>query len=228
MTKAEAIAFHGWAFDSGCWEPWNQLLNEEQVELECAERGYFGSGRMVPVFSDESKPKVILTHSFGLHLCNKKHLGQANLLVIFNGFFEFHPVAAQYRRRSRMVVQQMIDRLQAQPRKVLEEFYKNTFLPQQPPPVSYGEASVEHLLEDLKRLNSSKADIAGVKKADKICILHGSEDRIVPHTRGRQLYELLGDRCRYFEIQDAGHGLPFTHTEECWQFIKTEIAELIS
>lgn len=228
MAEAEAIAFHGWAFDASCWEPWGELLASKDISLQCTERGYFGTSRVTPVFGGKHFPKIILVHSFGLHLCSKYLLSRADLLIIFGGFLHFHPVATQYRRRSKLVLKQMMNNLQENPAKVVEGFYANTFKPQQPGSTPAGVPDKKRLLEDLRQLNTGEIDLTEMKKVDKICILHGFRDGIVPRAKGRELYESLHDLSRYFEVKDAGHALPFTHTDQCWKFIEPEIDELIS
>lgn len=228
MAEAEAMAFHGWGFDASCWQPWEEILAREKIPLKCAERGYFGASRVVPVFQNSKKLKIILAHSFGLHLCSEEHLSRADVIVVFGGFLNFHPVAAQYRRRSRQVVQQMMNLLEENPQKVIEDFYTNCYAPQQAPDLSREAYNKAFLIEDLKRLNAGEANLRKMKKADKICILHGFKDRIVPRAKGRQLYDVVRGKASYLEVKDAGHALAFTHTEQCWHFIKPEIAELIS
>lgn len=228
MGKAEAIAFHGWGFDASCWKEWEKLLARENISLKCSERGYFGASRIVPVFRDQKNIKIIITHSFGLHLCDDQHLNRADIIIVFGGFLQFHPVAAQYRRRSKQLLQHMMNRLKEHPRNVIEEFYANTFSPHQPPNLPENPSNSELLIQDLKQLSVGEAGLRKMKKADKICILHGFNDRIVPRAKGRQLYKLLRGKASYFEVKDAGHALPFTHVDQCWQFIKPEIAELIS
>lgn len=228
MPQVEIIAFHGWGFDASCWTPWKENHDYADSTFRCAERGYFGKSPITPVFSREDALRIVIVHSFGLHTCSARLFEQADLIVIFGGFHQFHPVAAQYRRRSKQVIRQMTDRLKKEPEKVLEDFYTNTFLPQQPPSLPGGTPNVQRLLEDLRQLDTGEVNLRRMKKADKICILHGFKDRIVPRTKGRELYNSLYKRARYFEVKDAGHALPFTHMEQCLQFIKPEIAELIS
>ena len=228
MAAAEIIAFHGWGFDAGCWEPWKKRYEQADMSLRCAERGYFGASPETPVFSSLCIPAILMVHSFGLHSCPEQLLEQADLLVIFGGFHQFHPVAAQYRRRSRQVIRQMMDRLQEEPEKVLEDFYANTYLPQQAPPFTTDTIKVPRLLADLRQLDIGEVNLGRMKRVDKICILHGFKDRIVPRAKGRELYNSLRKQARYFEVKEAGHALPFTHTEQCFDFLKPEIAELIS
>lgn len=227
MQEAEIVAFHGWGFDSSIWAGWKDLL-EENTKLLVFERGYFGKPKQTPVFTGSERANVILTHSFGLHLCPEKLFRKADLVVICNGFIDFHPVAAQYRRRSKLIVKQMLNALQGHPEKVLKEFYKNTYKPDEPGSLPEGEPERNLLYEDLERLNTHTFEVSLLKSVDNICILHGFEDAIVHRRKGRTLYDNYSRQGKYFELKLAGHALPFTHTEQCLQFIEPEIKNLTS
>lgn len=223
--NAEVIAYHGWGFDAGCWDVWKPYLSGE-ISFSAFDRGYFSAARD-PVFSQGDHRRILFAHSFGLRLCSREALNQADLLVIFGGFISFHPRAAQFKRRSRLVLRQMIDRFKEEPHQVLEAFYQNVFYPQEgwnPPEKALNEVL---LLDDLKKLNEREIALERLNKIPKICILHGFRDSIVPCTKGRELYDELQPNSKYLEVKKAGHALPFTHTEQCWSFIEPEIKKLI-
>lgn len=227
MQEAEVIAFHGWGFDSSVWKGWDELLSGSSL-FSVFERGYFGKARQTPVFTAAKRSKVVLTHSFGLHQCPDKLFREADLLVICNGFIDFHPVAAQFRKRSKLIVKQMLNTLQGHPEKVLEEFYKNTYRPAEPNNLPDGEPDRNLLAEDLQRLHTETLDVTLLKSVNNICILHGFEDAIVHRRKGRTLYDNVAKQGKYFEVKNAGHALPFTHKEQCRQFIEPEIKKLTS
>lgn len=228
MLKAEVIAFHGWGFDASCWEVWRKVFPKTTSFATC-ERGYFGKSRHTPVFTaKEEAAKVIMCHSFGFHLCPDNLFQKADLLIIFNGFLYFHPVAAQYNRRSRLILKQMMNQLKSNPEKVLKEFYANTYRPQEPADFPDQEPDRKLLINDLKALDTHTVEAALLKRADKICILHGFEDAIVHRRKGRSLYDNVTRQAKYFEIKNAGHALPFTHQDQCWHFIEPELKKIIS
>ncbi len=226
MPDAEVIAFHGWGFDASCWEGWPHLLGDN-ISFHSAERGYFGKEGRTPLFSGRDNLQVLFVHSMGLHFCHKNLFQQADVLIIFSGFMQFHPVTAQFKRRSRLILNQMMNRVQGDAVGVLDEFYENAFYPQEPWSLAGKDVNGERLLRDLKKLNVAELDFTQLKSIDKICILHGFNDAIVPRSKGRELYSAFHTQARYFEIKEAGHGLPFTHSEQCWQFIESDIRELI-
>lgn len=227
MGETEIIAFHGWGFDSLVWKGWDDIF-EQNTAFSVFERGYFGKAKHTPIFTASNAPKVIITHSFGLHQCPANLFKEADLVVIFNGFIDFHPIAAQYRRRSKLIVKQMLNTLQGHPEKVLEEFYKNTFKPDDPHSLPDGQPDLDLLTKDLRALNNRTLEVSMLKSVNNICILHGFEDAIVHRRKGRTLYDNFSKQGTYFEIKNAGHALPFTHRDQCRQFIEPEINKLVS
>lgn len=226
MAKGTVIAYHGWGFDSSCWDVWKQYLNPN-FEILLFEKGYFSGKKKSPNFPSDSSLNIIFTHSFGLHQCPPEVYSQAHLLFIFSGFQQFHPVAAQFQRRSRLVLKQMIDQFKENPEHVLKEFYTNVFSPANPRPIPDGSLNESLLLEDLTKLGSSEIEFQKLKSVHKIGILHGFDDRIVPRAKGRELYSKLESQGKYFEIKECGHALPFTHHEQCWSMIEPEIEQYL-
>ncbi len=222
----EVIAWHGWAFDASCWQGWDRFFKD--ADFRTFEKGYYSGKAVFPEFNPESEYRILLAHSMGLHQLPESEIAKSDLLVIFGGFLSFHPQSPQFKRRSRQVLEQMISRLKEDPQKVLDDFYKNAFYPQNSWEVPDAPDEPSRLIEDLYRLKEEEITAERLKKANKICILHGFDDSIVPRSKGRQLYEELQDKAKYFEVKHTGHALPFTHSEQCWSFIKTEVEHLIS
>lgn len=222
--KIEVIAVHGWAFDRTCWSPWKDMIADIGL-FKTYDRGYYGDPREV-TFLEESSLKILFAHSYGLHLCPADQLEKANLIVIFGGFTTFHPRAAKFKRRSRMVVRQMIQKFQEHPETVLDSFWKNAFYPEQAPGADFEGYKKSLLMEDLQELDRTMLEIKPMKMADKICILHGSKDGIVSKSKGRELYNQVPEKTTYFEIKEAGHALPFTRPEQCMAFIYPEFKNL--
>lgn len=220
----ELIAYHGWGFDRSFWKSWQKWM-PEFIEWNSFDRGYFGEAGK-PEFSSASKARVIITHSFGLHFCTDGALKQADALLIFGGFLSFHPQAAQFRRRSRLVVNEMINQLREDPEKVLRAFYRNVYHPEKSFESPPADMNTDLLLEDLKRLHESARSLPELKKKAKIFIFHGADDAIVPKRKGRALYEMLGTQAQYFEIRNAGHALPVTHAAKCRQMVEAEMMQL--
>lgn len=224
MADCQLIAYHGWAFDRQFWEPWSEELSQ-YGNFKTYDRGYLGPPRKVALDS-EGGPVVLICHSLGLHMIDEKVIKAADLLIINGGFLYFHPYTAQFKRRSRLVIQQMMNELEVNPEKVLHNFYQNAYAPDPVPKISFEHIDIQLLLDDLRILQKSEMNAEKLKNIDKICILHGSDDQIVSYKKGRQIYNQLQGRSQYFEIKDAGHALPVTHSRRCLEFVKPEIENL--
>jgi len=224
MADCRFIAFHGWGFNDKYWQLWADYLTEYGY-FETYDRGYFNNPKEVEILTDPAST-ILITHSFGLHWIDESLFTQADLLIILGGFLYFHPYAAQYRRRSRLILQEMINEFEINPEQVLHDFYENCYAPQDPPQDNMGEINHQLLLDDLRYLQNAEQDVQSLKKADKVCIIHGSDDYIVPNKKGRQLYTQMQGQAQYFEIKNAGHALPYTHYEQCLEFVTPEIEKL--
>lgn len=218
MADCRFFTYHGWGFDSNFWNLWADFLSN-YGSVDNYDRGYFNNPTEIEV-QGRTGPTVIITHSFGLHFVDEGLLDQAELLIITGGFVHFHPYAPKYRKRSRLILKQMINEFKIKPEKVLRRFYRNCFAPAGVPFDNLGDFNHQLLLDDLERLHQSRLDIKRLKKADKICILHGSRDEIVPKAKGRDLYSQLSEKAKYFEMKDAGHALPYTQSGQCLEFME--------
>ncbi|NGP86981.1 alpha/beta fold hydrolase [Fodinibius halophilus] len=225
MADCQFIALHGWGFDRHIWDHWETELSK-YGNFQTYDRGYFDNPQEIKV-DNSGGPVVLISHSFGLHWITKNLLEAADLLIITGGFLYFHPYAAQYKRRSRLIVQEMVNELEINPEKVLQRFYDNCFSPLEAEEIAYEELNLQLLLEDLQRLQDSRLDAEILKKVGKVCILHGSQDQIVPYKKGRQIYNQLQQYAQYFELKNAGHALPKTHHRQCLEFVTPEIQQVI-
>lgn len=224
MADCQFFAFHGWGFAGSDWQSWRSNLSEYGT-FQTYDRGYFTDPNEITLSRDSLT--VLISHSFGLHFIEQPFFEQADLLIVNSGFLYFHPYTAQYKRRSRLILQEMINSMEVKPEEVLQEFYENCYPPKNFPGREIVDLDHQLLLDDLQKLQSSEMDPQLLKKVGKICILHGSDDRIVPKRKGREIYTQFGEKSRYFEVKGAGHALPFTHHRQCLDFIIPEIEELI-
>ncbi|WNZ25315.1 alpha/beta hydrolase [Leptolyngbya sp. NK1-12] len=219
LSRSEVLAYHGWGFDHSCWQGWQEWLEQQSCDLKTADRGYFDASNSVNCKDDLFK--VIFVHSYGLHWCPVEQLNQADVLVIFSSFLEFHPEPPNLKKRSQTTIQQMLGQLSSDevrdsssnPRLMLQKFLTRSYHPiawHGPIPETL---NIERLRQDLQHLNIAVIDPAVSRSVPQVVVLHGSADRIVSATKGKALAEQL--KCPYFEIPTAGHALPFTHAEHC-------------
>ncbi len=230
--STEILAYHGWGLDATCWQNWQTQFTQQGYVWKSFDRGYF-SRPVQPEFSSFAQTKVIFVHSYGLHLCPIAQLQQADRLVIFSSFLNFHPESPSLRKRSQQMVQRMIDQFAIDPVLVLENFWQKCgwsvgdplnsppvegFKTMSGPPQNWGargaSLNTDLLLQDLQQLNLAEFDRNYLTKIPQVVVLHGAQDRIVAAQRGHA----LSDQC--FEIEAAGHALPFTHQEACLQLLQ--------
>lgn len=219
VLKTEILAFHGWGFDPTAWSAWQPYL-APSCRLQTFDRGYYGQPHD-PEFSGSSARKIIFAHSYGLHLCPPRHLESCDLLIIFSGFIHFHPETPRLQNKSRLILQRMQARFAIEPAAVIRDFMRRCYAPATCANYPSGAPDLNRLAEDLGLLECSRVSTAGLWQSPRIEILHGAEDRIVPIGQGRALFEALGHHARYNEIEGAGHGLPFSHTPQCWNILES-------
>lgn len=220
-SKTELLAYHGWGLKDTFWDPWKKFFPSD-INMRCANRGYFGESS-IKEFRQKNSNKIIMLHSFGLHWCPENLIRQASHLIIFSGFLDFHPNEPDARRRSKLVLQQMMARFIEEPEETIEKFYDNLFHPEprvfDPPfPMNH-----ERLLEDLNQINNRPLPLKLLQEIPSIIILHGEEDSIVSNTIARTMYHRLRFQSQYFEIKQAGHALPYTHPRQCFQLIMPKL-----
>lgn len=216
--RIEAIAYHGWGYDRTCWDTWKTALAAHHISLTASDRGYFGEAAM-PQFSP-GVFKLLLVHSYGLHLCPVEQLQMADLLVIFSSFLTFHPDEERARRRSQRVLQRMVEGFKANPGEVLTAFKANSNdpVPTSPPALNHA-----LLLQDLEGLGTSHLNPQVLQSIPGIMIFHGTGDRIVPPRQGQDLANAIPSNAQYSELSEAGHALPFTHQQECWEILRDRL-----
>jgi pimeloyl-[acyl-carrier protein] methyl ester esterase len=212
-----AIAYHGWGFDRECWQPWVERFAQQGQELGVGDRGYFHQP-----FSP-SAARVILAHSYGLYLCPVEYLQQADLLILFSSFLTFYPQQEATRRRLKFMLAQMTSQFAANPLAVWEAFHSKCYYPVPWIASAPTEMNTDLLQHDLKDLDACALDAALLKSIPQVLILHGAQDQIVAPAKGREFWEALPDNSQYGEIAGAGHGLPFSHTALCWDWIEQRL-----
>ncbi len=118
----EIILQHGWAFDRSCFAGWMPHLGENpdcEILVQTPDRGYFGEVKLVKPFSNAQSVKIVVAHSFGLHLIPQEILQSADLLVLASTFSHFHGGSRLAQKRSARTVRLMLKRLHDFPMDVL-------------------------------------------------------------------------------------------------------------
>ncbi|MEX0993989.1 MAG: alpha/beta hydrolase [Balneolaceae bacterium] len=217
VLKTEIIAFHGWGLSDKFWNPWKKFI-PSTISFKCANRGYFKQA-LSKKFQEKNSQKIVLIHSFGLHWCPVNLLRDADHLIIISGFLDFHPEEEGERRRSKLILQQMMGRFIEKPEDTLMKFYDNMYFPETCPWDPPTDLNHERLLEDLNRINDHRISLQLLQNIPSILLLHGEMDTIVSNNHARKLYHYLRFQSQYFEIKQGGHALPNTHPRQCFQLI---------
>lgn len=207
------IAYHGWGFNASFWDPLKKCLNSD-IFFEAADRGYFSSSNNPDFNSSTAENKIIVTHSFGLHWCPDEVLNSADHLVIMGGYLNFHPPEKDEYRRSKMNLRQMLSQFIERPQFVLKQFYGNSLAPQKNDIEVPDSMNHDLLLSDLSRIDRDQQSHQRIFDCNSIVILHGAEDLVVHKSIARDMYHSLRYRSQYFEILNAGHAFPLTHSEK--------------
>lgn len=246
---AEIILQHGWGHDASCWNGWQRLFETESsfyVAVKTPDRGYFrkpafrgvwdagngkdtvscfGDGYELPTSEAGCRFRILITHSFGLHIIPSAWFATADLLVIFGGFLHFHPEEATLQVRSQRILKQMCNRFEQAPPEVLLDFHAKSGSPTElieSIRLLATEAQTDLLLSDLNQLNESTLNVDMIAQCPNIAIFHGTKDSIVPIEQARCLYRSL-PQSQLFVRAEETHALPFTQTEQCFK----DVCELL-
>jgi len=213
VRGVEVLLQHGWAWDASCFSAWQSTV-PGAFRLAAADRGYFGSPALSP-----ARPQLVVAHSFGLHLLAPEYLDRARLVVIIGGFRSFHPEEGAASRRSQRLIARMRQRLRREPEDLLRDFYARCFYPEESPFVAPASPDLGLLGQDLEKLDTHTLDLEPLAAVERLLLLHGSRDCIVPLERATRLHRELSASSLQI-IEGAGHALPFTHAPQCWEFIR--------
>lgn len=213
----EVLLQHGWGWDAGCWDTWLPSA-PAGVRLLTADRGYFGAPS-TPV----GQPRVLVAHSFGLHLLEPRWLAGAQLVVVLGGFQVFHP-EGEAGRHSQRLVGRMRQRLARESVALLTDFHNQCFSPETGQYSLPGQVEQQVLAADLERLDAQALDLCALAAVPRVLLLHGDQDRIVPVERAQALHRQL-PKSRLQLVPGAGHALPFTRAPACWAQIQSEMRD---
>lgn len=223
----EIIAYHGWGFDQTFWDPWRIIFSEYNCLFYRFDRGY-GGHPQDPKFSQNRSKKVVIAHSYGLHLCPKEHLEVADLVIIFNSFIHFHPTDPQAQKLSHKNLKRMAAKFLSFPEVVLNDFYSRCYsqdLEDKLPCLK--NVNVDLLFQDLHNLGIEHLNLDPVKKSRKRIIFHSSLDEIVPLSQGQDLFNQVQERSNFWIIPALDHILPLTKTESCWNLCRDNFLPLM-
>lgn len=231
--KIELILQHGWAFDGSAWETWTPYLNESpDYELTAVkpDRGYFGQRGDKPCFDHEDSLKIVIVHSFGLHLLPHDLFAETDLFVAISSFSSFHQEDRLSQKRSHRTIRLMQERLNQAPMEVIDQFYSSSYSPLL---TSHAllkrgpsqDCDIDLLQADLAFMDQNILPLELLKQPKQLLFLHGSEDGIISADSSIKLHQSLPESSLVL-FEGAGHALPFTHAAPCWLAIRQSLRSL--
>ncbi|MBO6572438.1 MAG: hypothetical protein JJ958_08335 [Balneola sp.] len=215
--KVEILAYHGWGINKDFWNNLASVI-PDNIPLKPANRGYFGKP-FYPRFDADTKFRVVFTHSYGLHWSNSAVLSKADLLVIFNGFDDFHPSDGKLKSVSEKGLEYMIKGFEADPEQVLKSFYENCFQPSEYKVEIPSDLNKELLLEDLKKLRNTRFPLIDLDFGSTMVAIDSAEDKILLEPRGENMLDGHYNKKFVKVFENEGHALPFVNPQDCWSYL---------
>ena len=215
--KVEILAYHGWGIDKNFWNQFDSII-PDSITLKPANRGYFGKP-FYPRFDADTKFRAVFTHSYGLHWCNSAILSKADVLVIFNGFGNFHPEDKTLNSISKKGLEAMIKGFETDPKQVLSKFYSTCFHPSECQAEIPSKLNKELLLEDLNNLRNTRFPLIDLDFGSTMVAIDSAEDKILLEPRGEKMLEGHYNRKFIKNFENEGHALPFINPKDCWSYL---------
>jgi hypothetical protein len=225
IKKCKIVFQHGWGFSGEIWQGWKKITSGfNSYFLDC---GYFSDPITSDIAENDNVNYLIISHSFGLHLISEQIINNAKACVIFGGFHKLCSSEEDGKNRHEIMFYKMIENFKKCPEETLEKFYRNVYFPENAIDkinMIKNKISINYTLlhDDLIKMTNHELRIETFKKIPQIIIMYGKKDRIVPFEKGKELHKKLTNST-YFEFEDAGHALPFTHAEKSWKLISNEL-----
>ena len=221
MNKNQTPVYfqHGWGFSGKIWDQWKAFTDRNLSFI--LDRGYFENSACKFTQEHINKRNVVITHSFGLHLIPDEILTKTDICIIFSGFIQLFSKKSE-QDKINILLMKMLENFKTHPVQTLDKFYRNVYFPDNK--INYTsnlKLNLDLLREDLSSMIYHAFNINRLKNIHRVIIIHGIKDRIIPWEQGVELHEKLPNS-KFLVIEDAGHALPFTHSEQCWNLIKEE------
>ena len=216
----EIITMHGWAGDSHQWSNWEKIFKSSEWEWQNSERGYKDIIPHTPKWNNNSNyvelKRVVICHSLGAHLINKKVLEFATHIVLINSFSRFIP-SGKENRPIKLALKKMMNAINTPNEEaMLCKFYIKAYKPNHISIKSL-ESNLLHLSDpgrlrlknDLKLLMNSNSLPVGLNNCAKILIVNSEQDQILANQTKKKLAEdfinHLESKPKIINLQDEGH-----------------------
>ena len=218
----EIIAMHGWAGDSEQWSNWIDLFKCCDWEWQTVERGYKDIGPNTPRWNNNLNhiklKRVVICHSLGSHLIDKKGLYSATHVVLINSFSRFIP-SGKENRSIKMALNKMMTAIDTpNEAAMLKKFHIKAYKPNYIN-VESNESNLLYISEsgrlrlqnDLKLLIDSDSLPTGLNTNSKVLIINSAQDYILTNQTKKKLAEDLISHLEEvptrINLQGEGHSI---------------------
>lgn len=218
MKRPQVIAMHGWAGSAAGWEPFRAAAAARGWHWQSGERGYGRAPAWLPDWQEEG-PRLLITHSMGVHLLPPALLAAAERVVLLASFGRFVPPGREG-RAVRAALSAMDAALADGPddaetarraQDLLRTFLVEAAAPQPPTGLPPGPADQpvapaarQLLRRDLALLAASTDLPAGFPDTVPVLLVEAADDRIVGETVRQLLRQRLPAADRIV-MAGAGH-----------------------
>lgn len=217
LTNIELYFVHGWGFNNTVWHKWSASL-KQSIPANFFDRGYFKNKKQEFNFNFSGRSKILIAHSFGLHYLSANDFSQIHMLILINGFRQFHEYAENI-AFSQKQIELMKRKLLLDPTDLLTNFYTNCGLQNTTPDSPLTNSRL--LYDDLVLLNTHHLDLDNLKSIPKILLLHGAKDIIVDPEHSKGLHKQLPNS-KLFLNEKEGHALPLTDPDWCINTVQSQ------
>jgi pimeloyl-ACP methyl ester carboxylesterase len=222
--EIEINFMHGWGFDSQLWQNWD-LSGLGRVRQNHLERGYFGDPKL-KIDTTCCTLRVLIVHSFGLHIVPKELFTNLHSLVIISGFSQFLPLYENSDKKN-IALHMMRRKFLLKPYEVLADFYRrcagNEATLAAP---SFDNINLDLLSSDLLLMQTSIFDLKMLALIPGVILLHGDKDKIVDHSQSIHIHNQLPNS-KLFVIAKGEHALPVLNSKECIDLIENSLTQQI-
>ena len=217
----QIITQHGWGLDQSFWDIYKVEFQKNNWYWQDNERGYFSkNAKQSKWFKNLSnqKIKMVLCHSFGFNLIQKRLLQEATHIVFINSFNNFLPLS-----NKRNLIARSLKRMEKkirnyQTKDMLKEFIHRSFMPND---INNSFKNIFYksleslnktlLLSDLKELYINRDFPVFFKKDCKIIFIKSENDLILDKDANKNFFELLSQaldkKPKLIELSNQGHCL---------------------
>jgi pimeloyl-[acyl-carrier protein] methyl ester esterase len=234
MMKLKTIFFPGWAMPPDKSMA-RKLLPDELSPLELVDYGFFAGSGNFDFKNTESEIdkraaegfEVAVGYSLGSHFALRIAMASKKIkaLIIISGFAKFAESSENADGQKTSKIKAMGRSLLIQPSKTLRDFYSIIFPPAK---IAFDCDSLipspGKMAQGLNFL--SECDLsAQIGRINIPAIVIAASDDVIVSTALSEKLATLIPGCKFIKIENAGHGIPFTHTNEIKLFIQEFIRD---